>query len=115
MKGRALREEGKLVLEMELREANRLAGALVEATAVQLASDLVERDVVDGAEWTGEFGRGACRWRSRATVGCPRRFWPSRRTGVANPTGHTTAGWAAALDRLHVERASSSANPLRSN
>ena len=52
-KGRSLREEKKHVLEMELREANRLAGVLVQATAVRLASRLVERELIDGVEWTG--------------------------------------------------------------
>ena len=30
-----------------------LAGVLVDTTAVRLASELVERDLIDGVEWTG--------------------------------------------------------------
>ena len=52
-KGRALREENKPVLEMEVAQANRLAETLVDATPVRLASELVERDVIDGVVWAG--------------------------------------------------------------
>ena len=98
-KGRSLREEKKHVLEMELREANRLARVLVETTAVRLASELVERALIDGAEWTG--GSDAV----RALEETRYRWLPAvllaiQAHGGPNPTGHTTAGWADALTRL---------------
>ena len=99
VKGRSLREEGKPVLEMEVREANRLAGALVDTTAVRLASELVERDLIDGVEWTGSSDA------VRALEETQYRWLPAPLLAILahggpNPTGHTTTGWAAALDRL---------------
>ena len=71
-KGRSLREGGTRILEMELREANQLAGILVDTTGVRRASELVERVLIDGVEWAGP--RMACRpWRIRGTAGCPLR------------------------------------------
>lgn len=98
-KERALKEENKPVLEMEVAQANRLAEVLVDATPVRLASGLVERDVIDGAVWAGA-GDAVCsleetRYRWLATP-----LLAILAHGGANPTGHTTTAWAAALDRL---------------
>ena len=98
-KERALREENKPVLEMEVPQANRLAGALVDATPVRLASELVERDVIDGAVWAGA-GEAV------RTLQETRYGWLAAPLlailahGGTNPMGHTTTPWAAALGRL---------------
>ena len=98
-KGRSLREEGKQVLEMERREANRLAGVLVEASDVRLASELVERVLIDGTEWNGTSDS------VRVLAETQYRWLPAPLLTIAahgglNPTGHTTRGWTAAFDRL---------------
>ena len=98
-KGRSLREEGKHVLEMDLREANRLAEVLVEATAVRLASELVERDVVDGTEWTGSTDRVRALEETHYWW-LPTPLLAIQAHGGSNPTGHATAGWDAAHKRL---------------
>ncbi len=98
-KERALREENKPVLEMEIAQANRLAEALVDATPVRLASGLVERDVIDGAVWDGAgeavhaLEETRYRWLAAPLLAILAH-------GGANPTGHTTTAWAAALDRV---------------
>ena len=98
-KERALREENKPVLEMEVAQANRLAEALVDATPVRLASGLVERDVIDGAVWDGAgetvhaLEETRYRWLAAPLLAIMAH-------GGANPTGHTTTAWAAALDRI---------------
>ena len=98
-KGRALREEDKPVLEMEVAQANRLAGALVEATPVRLASGLVERDVIDGSVWTGEGEAVRALEETRyGWLAAP--LLAILAHGGANPRGHTTTAWAIALDRL---------------
>ena len=98
-KGRALREEDKPVLEMEVAQANRLAGMLVDATPVRLASELVERDVIDGAVWAavGEAVRALEETRY-GWLAAP--LLAILAHGGTNPTGHTTTAWAAALSRL---------------
>ena len=98
-KGRSLREEEKPVLEMEVRQANRLAATLVDATAVRLASELVERDVIDGVEWTGESEAVRALEETRYSW-LPAPLLAVLAYGGANPTGHTTTGWEAALNRL---------------
>ena len=98
-KGRALREEDKPVLEMEVAQANRLAGALVDATPVRLASELVERDMIDGAVWTGAAEAVRALEETRyGWLAAP--LLAILAHGGMNPTGHTTTAWAAALDRL---------------
>lgn len=98
-KGRALREEGKPVLEMGVAQANRLAETLVDASAVRLASELVERDVIDGAVWAGEgeavraLEETRYRWLAEPLLAILAH-------GGGNPTGHTTKAWEAALSRL---------------
>ena len=100
-KGRALREEDKPVLEMEVAQANRLAGTLVEATEVRLASELVERDVIDGVVWAGDSD--AVQALEETHYGwIPAPLLAILAHGGANPTGHTTKGWADALDRLRA-------------
>ena len=76
-----------------------LAGVLVDTTAVRLASELVERDLIDGVEWTGSSDA------VRALEETRYRWLPAPLLAILahggpNPTGHTTTRWAAALDRL---------------
>ena len=99
VKGRSLREEGKPVLEMELREANRLARILVDTTAVRLTSELVERDLIDGVEWTGSSDPVRALEETRYRW-LPEPLLAILAHGGPNPTGHTTTGWEAALNRL---------------
>ena len=98
-KGRSVRESGAQVLEMELREANRFARMLVEATGVRRASKLVERVLIDGTEWNGASDR------IQALAETRYRWLPAPLLTIAahggpNPTGHTTRRWATALVRL---------------
>ena len=98
-KGRALREEDKPVLEMDIAQANRLAGALVDATPVRLASGLVERDVIDGSVWT-EAGATVRALEETRYGWLAAPLLAILAHGGANPTGHTTTAWATTLDRL---------------
>lgn len=99
--GRALREEGKYILEMERRKANQFARILVEAAGVRCASKLVERVLIDGTEWNGTSDRvqalAETRWRW-----LPVPLLTIAAHGGANPTGPMTRRWDTALDRLRV-------------
>ena len=98
-KGRALREEDKPVLEMEPAQANRLAGTLVDATPVRLASELVERDVIDRVVWAG--AEEAVRSLEETRYGwLAAPLLAILAHGGGNPRGHATTAWAAALSRL---------------
>ena len=102
-KGRSLREEGKPVLQMDVRDARRLAQILLDTTAVRLASKLSERDLIDGVEWTGNtdtvraLDETRYRW-------LPTPLLAILAHGGPNPTGDTTKGWKDALDRLRGAR-----------
>ena len=98
-KERALREEDKPVLEMEVAQANRLAGTLVEATAVRLASELVERDVIDRVVWSGAE-EAVCALEETRYGWLASPLLAILAHGGTNPTGHATTPWAAALRRL---------------
>ena len=98
-KSRSVRESGKGVLEMPVREANRLAALLAEATSIRRASTLEERILIDGAEWTGASD-------GMSSVEDTRYRWlPELLLAVAahggpNPTGAATQGWTASVGRL---------------
>ena len=98
-KGRSVWEGGKGVLEMPVREANRLAALLVDATAIRRASALEERILIDGAEWTGvsdvvsSLEDTRYRW-------LPAPLLAIAAHGGQNPTGTATQGWAASVGRL---------------
>ena len=98
-KGRSVRESGKGVLEMPVREAVRLGASLVEATGIRRASALEERVLIDGIEWTGASGV------ERSLEDTRYRWVPAPLLAVAahggpNPTGAATKGWAASVGRL---------------
>ena len=85
-KGRSLRESGTAVVEMGLREANRLAEVLVEATGIPRASELEER----GADRRRRMGRVV-------------RGQPSSRGNLLRVAGPSAAGdrgaWRSEPDR----------------
>ena len=98
-RARALREEDKPVLEMEVALARRLAGTLVNATPVRLASELVERDVIDRVVWDGaEESVRALEETRYGWLAAP--LLAILAHGGGNPTGHATTAWADALSRL---------------
>ncbi|MCY4155840.1 MAG: hypothetical protein OXF66_00095 [Gammaproteobacteria bacterium] len=100
-KGRALREKYKRsLLEMQVAQANRLAEVLVAATPdLRQASELVERNVIDGSVWTG----------TREAVPAleeTRYSWLTAPLltilahGGTSPVGDATKSWDDALNRL---------------
>ena len=98
-KGRSVRESGKGVLEMPVREATRLSTSLVDATGINRASALKERILIDGIMWTGKSDV------SRSLDDTRYRWLPVPLLTVAahggpNPTGAATKGWADSVDRL---------------
>lgn len=99
--GRALRESGTPVLEMEVRDANRLAQVLVEATGIGRASDLVERVLIDGTEWVGTSEDTQALAETRYGW-LPAPLLAVAAHGGPSPTGSATQGWKAAYDRLQA-------------
>ena len=106
-RARTLREHKKEILEMELRDANRMADALTGATDVRRASLLKERHVIDGIAWLDE---GQERSEAVLPLEETRYHWlPVVLLCVAahggnNPTGATTKAWRDAADRLRRTR-----------
>ena len=98
-KGRSVRESGKGVLEMRVRDANRLAELLVNETSIRRASVLEEKVLIDGAEWEGtpEEVTGLedtqYRW-------LPAPLLAIAAHGGPNPTGAATKGWTDSVSRL---------------
>lgn len=98
-KGRSIWESGKGVLEMPVRDANRLGAYLVEATGIRRASSLEERVLIDGVEWTRATGA------ERRLEDTRYRWLPAPMLAVAayggpQPTGAATKGWMASVGRL---------------
>ena len=98
-KGRSVRESGKGVLEMPVREANRLSALLVEATSIRRASALEERVLIDGAEWTGASD-GVSSLEETRYRWLPAPLLAIAAHGGPNPTGAATQGWTATVGRL---------------
>ena len=98
-KGRTVRESGKGVLEMQVRDATRLAELLAEATSIRRASALEERILIDGAEWAGTSdgvsGLEEARYRW-----LPAPLLAVAAHGGPNPTGAATQAWNASVRRL---------------
>ena len=98
-KGRSVRESGKGVLEMHVRDANRLAEMLVNATSIRRASVLEERVLIDDAEWAGapeevtSLEDTRYRWLSAPLLTIAAHGGP-------NPTGDATQGWTDSVSRL---------------
>ena len=102
-KTRSLREEGKSILEMRVQDARRLEQVLLSTTAVRLASELAERDLIDGMEWTGS-SEAVCGMEETRYRWLPEPLLAIMAQGGPNPTGDTTKGWLDALDRLRSAR-----------
>ena len=98
-KGRTFRESGKGVLEMQVRDATRLAELLAEATSIRRAWALEERILIDGAEWAGTsdgvsgLEEARFRW-------LPAPLLAVAAHGGPNPTGAATQAWNASVRRL---------------
>ena len=98
-KGRTVRESGKGVLEMQVRDATRLAALLAETTSIRRASALEERVLIDGAEWAGAsdevsgLEEARFRW-------LPAPLLTVAAHGGPNPTGAATQAWNASVRRL---------------
>ena len=98
-RSRALRDHERGVLEMEPRDASELAGALVEATGINLASQLEEQHMIDGSAWrpdtaeTMELDAAGYEW-------LPVILLAVAAYGGTNPAGATTGAWREAADRL---------------
>ena len=103
VKGRSLREEGKPILEMGVQDARGFSQILVDTTAVRLASELAERDFIDGVEWTGITDAVRAMEETRYRW-LPEPLLAISAHGGPNPTGDTTKGWKDALDRLRGAR-----------
>ena len=103
VKARSLREEGKPMLEMGVQDARRLTQILVDTTAVRLASDLAERDLIDGVEWTRNSDAVRTMEETRFRW-LPEPLLAIMAHGGPNPTGDTTKGWKDALERLRGAR-----------
>lgn len=95
----ALREHGKGILEMGVRDARRVAEPLVAATGVSRASKLREEHTIDGVPWSGEaldvtpLDAGKYHW-------LPIVLLCVAAHGGANPAGPSTTVWANAADRI---------------
>ena len=98
-KGRSVRESGKGVLEMHVREANRLGTLLVEATGIRCASALEEQVLIDGVEWSGSSDTIRSLEDSRYRW-LPEPLLTVAAHGGSIPTGAATRGWTASVERL---------------
>ncbi len=98
-KSRSVRDNGKGVLAMPVREANRLATLLVEATSIRRASALEEKVLIDGAEWTGASD-GMSSLEDTRYRWLPTLLLAVAAHGGPNPTGAATQGWTASVGRL---------------
>lgn len=102
-KSRALREHNKSVLEMEIRDAQRLADVLLETPEIRRASDLEESVLIDELEWSGESDT-ALRLEDTRYRWLPTPLLAIHAHGGSNPTGTATKTWSAARDRLREAR-----------
>ena len=95
----ALQDQGKSILEMEVRDARRLADLLVEETGVYKASRLEEQYMVDGSRWNGQAAEAVpldaseYRW-------LPLVLLSVTAYGGTNPAGATTNAWRDAVEKL---------------
>ena len=106
-RARTLREHGKEILEMELRDASRLADAITGASDVRRASLLEERHVIDGAPWEEqgkEQADGILPLDETEYQWLPVVLLSVAAHGGNNPTGATTKAWRNAADRLRRAR-----------
>ena len=95
----ALRAYGKGILEMEVKDANRVADALVAVAEVNRASQLKEEHTIDGAPWSGQAA-GTVPLDASKYKWLPVILLSVAAHGGTNPAGATTTAWRNAADRL---------------
>ena len=102
-RARALRAYDKPVLEMDVRDANRIADALLAVVAVNRASQLEEEHSIDGLPWSPQGAETVpldlsnYKW-------LPVVLLSVAANGGANPAGATTAAWKSAAETLKRTR-----------
>ena len=100
---RSLLAHRKHVLEMNAREAIRLADMLVSNTDIKRSSALTERVLIDGATWTGEVD-GLISIEESSYSWLPVTLLAIAAYGGAEPTGAATQRWREAAHRLRRAR-----------
>ena len=96
---RSLLENGQHILEMNAREARRLANALESVSDIRRSSALVERVLIDDTLWTGTSGDFPT-LESSAYAWLPVTLLAIAAYGGAEPTGASTQRWRDAAHRL---------------
>ena len=99
---RSLLEHRKHILEMNAREAVRLADVLSD-TDIRRSSKLTERALVDGTTWTGAMD-GLRPIEESTYAWLPVTLLAIAAYGGAEPTGAETQRWQDAAHRLHRTR-----------
>ena len=100
---RSLRAHRKHILEMNAREAGRLADTLVSDTDIRRSSALTERVLLDGATWTGAVD-GLPSIEESTYAWLPVTLLAIAAYGGAEPTGAATQRWHDAAQRLRRTR-----------
>ena len=100
---RSLLAHRKHILEMNAREAVRLADALVSDTDIRRSSALTERVLLDGATWTGAVD-GLLPIEESTYAWLPVTLLAIAAYGGAEPTGAATQRWRDAAHRLRRAR-----------
>ena len=95
---RSLLAHGKHILEMNARDAVRLADALVSTTDIRRSSALTVRVLLDGATWTGTVEGLPIEESTYAWL--PVTILAIAAYGGAEPTGAATQRWRDAAHRL---------------
>ena len=101
--GSALREQNKPVLEMNVKDAQRLTDVLVTNTDLRLASKLEELELIDGEKWLGDANSGR-RMEETRYRWLPTPLLAIHAHGGPNPTGDATRTWKDAFERLRNAR-----------
>ena len=96
---RSLLAHGQHILEMNAREASRVADGLEAATDVRRSSALVEKVFVDGTLWTGTADELPS-LESSEYAWLPVTLLAIAAYGGAEPTGASTQRWRDAAHRL---------------
>ena len=102
-KSRALREQRKPLLEMNIQDARRLSDVLVNTTSIRLGSELEELELIDEMVWQGDSDI-ACRLDETCYHWLPTPLLAIHAYGGPNPTGHATKTWREVFDRLRNAR-----------
>ena len=100
---RSLLAHRKHILEMNARDAIRLADTLVSNTDVRRSSALTERVLLDGATWTGAVD-GLISIEESSYAWLPVTLLAIAAYGGAEPTGAATQRWRDAAHRLRRAR-----------